>query len=93
MRVLANEQRLFARDILAHARQHPSAPRASLRAAASRKRTQRCLLTNPEASAAMLASRRSERQAAQPTAEKFAELADFGTIRSRSANEMKAYDS
>ena len=46
-----------------------------------------------EASAAMLASRQSAREAAQPTARKFVELADFGTIRSRSSKEMEAHNS
>jgi len=34
----------------------------------------------------------SARPAAQPHAWKFVELADFGTIRSRSAIEMEAYE-
>jgi hypothetical protein len=51
------------------------------------------LPTNFEASVAMLASRPSARQAAQPHARKCVELADFGTIRSRSAIEAQTYDS
>jgi hypothetical protein len=37
-------------------------------------------------------SRRSARDAVQPPAGKFVELADFGTIRSRSTNEMETYE-
>ncbi len=60
----------------------------------------RALRSLSEASAAMLASRRSARAGVQPPARKFVELADFGTIppsgitkrvRSRFSNEMEAY--
>jgi hypothetical protein len=46
----------------------------------------------PGARAAPHASRPSAREAVQPTARKFVELADFGTIRSRSTNEMETYE-
>jgi len=46
--------------------------------------------TSLGARAALHASGRSAREGAQPHARKFVELSDFGTIRSRLANEMEA---
>ena len=58
----------------------------------SPERSKATLPTNSGASEAMHASRRSARGGVQPTARKYVELADFGTIRSRSSNEMEAHD-
>ena len=57
---------------------------ASRRARAKQISRVPSVLSSLEASEAMLASRRSARHAAQPHARKFVDLADLGTIRSRS---------
>src|SRR6187549_2211655 len=65
-------------------------PRAPRRVwLAPHERSNATLPTNSGAREAPHASRRSAREGVQPHARKFVELSDFGTIRSRSANEAR----
>src|SRR3954469_839001 len=66
--------------------------RAPSSSAACPERSKATLPTNSGAREAQHASRLSARQAVQPHARKYVELSDFGTIRSRSTNEMEAHE-
>jgi len=63
-------------------------PHASSRVCSSSRSSSRAR----SAASALPLSRLSAREGLQPHARKHVELADFGTIRSRAANEMEAYE-